>query len=58
MILEEEHDRFRCRRAGCNESKGLRAGTYIEGRRIPYKTIVLFIYSWTQEYTVPIEKLL
>ena len=40
-----------CRKSACRKSIGLRVGNWLEGSKIPYVTVVRFIYSWAYEYT-------
>lgn len=51
MKLEcnDNRDRWRCRARACREDKQLRKNTWLEGSRLPYDTIVLFIYSWSHD---------
>ena len=43
--------RWRCAKSTCRSEIQLRVGTWLEGSRIPYVTIVRFIYAWAYEYT-------
>ncbi|KAF7623379.1 hypothetical protein Mgra_00010282 [Meloidogyne graminicola] len=43
--------RWRCNKSTCRSEIKLRVGTWLEGSRIPYVTIVRFIYAWAFEYT-------
>ncbi|KAL7070040.1 hypothetical protein ACQ4LE_011051 [Meloidogyne hapla] len=43
--------RWRCGKSTCRSETALRVGTWLEGSRIPYVTIVRFIYAWSFEYT-------
>lgn len=44
-------NRWRCRLRDCRQEKGLRIGTWLEGSRLPFRKIVLFIYCWCNELT-------
>jgi len=44
-------DRWRCCKKGCMKTVYLRKNTYLENSKISFSTIVLFIYSWVNEYT-------
>jgi len=43
--------RWRCRVRGCRQEVSLRVGNWLEGSKLPIKTIVLFIYCWSFEMT-------
>ena len=43
--------RWRCRKLTCRSEINMRVGNWLEGSRIPYVTIVRFIYAWAFEYT-------
>ena len=43
--------RWRCRKSTCRTESKMRVGNWLEGSRIPYVTIVRFIYAWAFEYT-------
>ncbi|KFD52647.1 hypothetical protein M513_06494 [Trichuris suis] len=42
--------RWRCRKAECKTEVSLRTGTWFEGLKLDFRTAVLFIYSWSNEY--------
>jgi transposase-like protein len=46
-----KEDRWRCRLRTCREDKALRKNNWLEGSRLPYRTIILFIYCWSFEMT-------
>ena len=50
MTLSFHPDRWRCHRSGCRESVGLRKGTWFEGSRLEFRTVMLFIYCWSKGY--------
>lgn len=43
--------RWRCQKSTCRSEINMRVGNWLEGSRIPYVTIVRFIYAWAFEYT-------
>ena len=43
--------RWICKKSTCRTEINLRVGNWLEGGRIPYVTIVRFIYAWSFEYT-------
>ena len=51
MTLDISGDRWRCRAAACRKEVGLRVGTWLEGSRLEFRKIVLFMYCWSHEYT-------
>ena len=51
LQLRANGDRWRCRLRGCRSEFPLRNGTWLEGSRLPYRKIILFIYCWSKEYT-------
>ncbi|KFD68684.1 hypothetical protein M514_19127 [Trichuris suis] len=40
----------RCRKAECKTEVSLRTGTWFEGLKLDFRTAVLFIYSWSNDY--------
>ena len=50
LQLRNNGDRWRCRIRGCRCEIGLRKDTWFEGSRVPFRQIILFIYSWSREY--------
>ena len=51
LRLRDNGDRWRCRIRGCRSEVGLRRDTWFEGSRVPFRRIILFIYSWSREYS-------
>jgi len=51
LLITDRQDRWRCSHVSCNENIPLRNGTWLEGSRITYRQIVLFIYCWSKEMT-------
>lgn len=44
-------DRWLCSKKDCRESKPLRDGTFLANSRLDFRTVVIFIYCWSKEYT-------
>ncbi|XP_014790827.1 uncharacterized protein LOC106884119 [Octopus bimaculoides] len=42
---------WRCSQKGCCVCISVRRGTWLEGRTLPLRTVVLFLYSWSKELT-------
>jgi transposase-like protein len=42
-------DRWRCRLRQCREDIPVRQGTWLQGSRLSYRQIVLFVYCWAKE---------
>lgn len=51
LSLTEKADRWRCNKKECRSEIGLRKGTWLEQSKLPFDTVVFFIYSWCKEYT-------
>lgn len=51
LRLRDNGDRWRCRIRGCRSEVGLRRDTWFEGSRVQFRKIILFIYSWSREYS-------
>lgn len=49
LHVSETHDNWRCK--DCHVAAGLRKGTRLEERKLPFDTIIFFTYSWSNEYT-------
>ena len=43
--------RWRCRKKDCRTEVGIRVGNWMEGGRIPFVTVVRFVYCWSWEMT-------
>uniref|UniRef100_A0A0N5BPD3 DDE_Tnp_IS1595 domain-containing protein n=1 Tax=Strongyloides papillosus TaxID=174720 RepID=A0A0N5BPD3_STREA len=43
--------RWRCYIKTCRKECGIRLGTWFEGSRLPFRTAILFFYSWANERT-------
>lgn len=51
LSLSDRQDRWRCRRSECRLDIPLRQDTWLEGSRLSYRQIILFLYYWSQELT-------
>lgn len=51
LSLTDRQDRWRCQKRSCNEDIPLRKGTWLEGSKLSYRQILLFIYCWSKEMT-------
>lgn len=51
LSLNDHHDRWRCKIRGCRQDIQVRHGTWLEGSRLTYRQIILFIYCWSKELT-------
>src|SRR5215831_1231223 len=51
LSLQQRRDRWRCARLDCREEIQLRQGTWLEGSRLSYRQIILFIYCWSKQLT-------
>jgi transposase-like protein len=51
LSLKDRQDRWRCRKRGCREDIPLRQGTWLQGSRLTYRQIILFVYCWAKEMT-------
>ncbi|XP_075070855.1 uncharacterized protein LOC142159896 isoform X2 [Mixophyes fleayi] len=49
--FSDEQPRWRCHKRACRSKKGIRQDTWLEGSKIPLKTVVHFIYCWSRELT-------
>ncbi|XP_056644036.1 uncharacterized protein LOC130449943 [Diorhabda sublineata] len=52
VTFSGNYDRCICSKRSCREEKGLRIGTWLDGTILSLKTIALFIYAWSQEYSL------
>lgn len=51
MILQlGNRNRWSCGKRSCREYKSVRQGTWFEGSRLPFRTVILFVYSWCCQY--------
>ena len=48
MTLSTVSDRWRCNVRQCRQEIGLRKGTWLERSRMESRTVILFIYCWSQ----------
>ena len=51
MQLRDNGDRWRCRSHACRAEFPLWKGTWLEGSRLAYRDLILFIYCWSREMT-------
>jgi transposase-like protein len=49
--LSERQDRWRCNRRQCREDVPVRQDTWLQGSKLTYRKIILFVYCWSQELT-------
>lgn len=49
LSLTDRQDRWRCRQGTCQQDIPVRQGTWLQGSRLSYRQIVLFIYCWSKE---------
>jgi hypothetical protein len=51
LSLSDRQDRWRCSHSTCRLDIPIRQGTWLQGSRLPYRQIILFLYYWSQELT-------
>lgn len=51
LSLTDRQDRWRCRQGNCQQDIPVRTGTWLQGSRLTYRQIILFIYCWSKELT-------
>src|ERR1044071_3160576 len=51
LSLNDHHDRWRCKKRECREDVQVRRGTWLQGSKLPFRQIVLFIYCWSKRLT-------
>ena len=51
LSVTDRHDRWRCHQGTCKQDISIRKGTWLEGSRLTYRQIVMFIYCWAREMT-------
>lgn len=51
MSLSVGSERWRCNKRTCRTEIGIRKGTWLEGSRVDFQKVVLFIYCWSKELT-------
>lgn len=51
LQIRDKGDRWRCHIRGCRCEKSIRADTWINPSKLPFQTIILFIYCWSKELT-------
>lgn len=51
MILQlGNRQRWSCGKRACQQYIHIRKGTWFEGSRLPFRSIIMFIYSWIYQY--------
>lgn len=51
LCLTDTHDRWRCRRQECREDIPVRRNTWLQGSKLSFRQIVMFVYCWSKELT-------
>ena len=51
LSLTDRQDRWRCRQGTCQQDIPVRQGAWLQGSRLSYRQIVLFIYCWSKKLT-------
>ena len=51
LQLRDKGDRWRCRIRECRTESSVRKDTWLEGSKLAYRDIILFIYCWSKQYT-------
>lgn len=51
MNIYNDRERWECNRSKCQENICVRKGTWLEKCKLSYEKVILFIYSWCQEYS-------
>lgn len=51
LSLTDRQDRWRCRQGTCQEDIPVRKGTWMQGSRLTYRQVILFVYCWSKELT-------
>ena len=51
LQLRGKGDRCRCHSRDCRTEVALRKDTCLEGSKLTYRDIILFVYCWSKEYT-------
>ena len=51
LSITDRQDRWRCRQGSYHQDIPVRKGTWLEGARLKYRQVILFIYYWSQEMT-------
>lgn len=51
LSITQKAERWRCNKSSCRSEIGIRKGTWLQGSRLPFDKIILFIYSWVNGYT-------
>lgn len=51
LSLTDTHDRWRCSRRECREDIPVRMNTWLQGSKLSFRQVILFVYCWTKELT-------
>lgn len=51
LSLTDVHERWRCSRRGCRETIHVRRDTWLQGSRLSFRQVILFIYCWSKDLT-------
>ena len=51
LQLTDTRDRWRCRQRQCREDIPVRKGTWLEGSRLEFRKVAMFIYCWSKQLT-------
>ena len=51
LQLRDKGDRWRCHSRECRTESSVRKDTWLEGSKLAYRDIILFIYCWSKQYT-------
>jgi hypothetical protein len=51
MTLSDKHDRWRCSRRQCRENIPVRRNTWMEGSKLSFRQVTLFLYCWSKKLT-------
>lgn len=51
LQLTDSKQRWRCSKRSCRTSYSVRCGTWLDHSKLPFQTIIYFIYCWSRELT-------
>jgi transposase-like protein len=51
LSLTDTNDRWRCSQRQCRQAIAVRRDTWLEGSKLSFRQIVLFLYCWSKEMT-------
>jgi len=49
LSLTVAHDRWRCSRNSCREAIPVRRDTWLEGTKLFFRQVILFMYCWRKQ---------